>query len=128
LALPREALQSQHLNNLGEGLGKRRSIEMQSISLGSPKPNGSRFPIIVAEWRRDDREVIRVSFDRFNGRKVIDVRAWWRDSDDNWKPCRGGLTVAIRHLPDLAAGLIKALSVARDLKLVEYDEGGHRQG
>lgn len=95
---------------------------MQSISEGPPKPNGSHFPIIVAEWRRDDNEVIRVSFDRFNGRKVIDVRAWWRDSDDKWKPGRGGLTLAIKHLPDLAAGLAKALSIAEELKLLECNE------
>jgi hypothetical protein len=53
---------------------------------------------------------------------VVDVRAWWRDSDDKWKPGRGGLTLAIKHLPDLAAGLAKALSMAEELKLLECNE------
>jgi hypothetical protein len=58
----------------------------------------SRFPIIIAEWQRNSRDLVRVSLDRFNNRNTIDIRSWWRDSDGTFKPGRGGLTLAVKHL------------------------------
>jgi Transcriptional Coactivator p15 (PC4) len=77
------------------------------------------YPIIIAEWNRNDREVVRISLDQFNGRDTIDIRSWWRDSDGDLKPGRGGLTLAVKHLPALAEGLADALDRARALGLVE---------
>jgi hypothetical protein len=79
----------------------------------------TRFPIIIAEWQRNSREVVRVSLDRFNNRDTIDIRSWWRDGDGTFKPGRGGLTLAVKHLPALADGLADALQRARILGLVE---------
>jgi hypothetical protein len=81
----------------------------------------ARLPIIVAEWDRNSREIIRLSLDRYNGRDTIDIRAWWRDSDGSLKPSRGGLTLAVNHLPALAAGLADALRRARALGLIQPD-------
>jgi hypothetical protein len=75
------------------------------------------FPIIVAEWRRNTRESIRIALDLFNGRHTIDVRAWWKDDVGNLRPGRGGITIAVRHLPALADGLANALG--RALGLIE---------
>jgi hypothetical protein len=77
------------------------------------------FPIIVAEWRRNSRESIRVALDQFNGRHTIDVRAWWQDGEGNLRPGRGGITIAVRHLPAFADGLAAALGRARALGLIE---------
>jgi Transcriptional Coactivator p15 (PC4) len=79
----------------------------------------ARLPIVVAEWDRNSREVIRLSLDRYNGRDTIDLRSWWRDSDGTLKPGRGGLTLAVHHLPALADGTVDALRRARALGLVQ---------
>jgi Transcriptional Coactivator p15 (PC4) len=109
---PREVRQSQDLKDLAKGLGQTTFIEWQSISLGAPKPTELRFPVVVAEWPRNDHEIIRVSLDRFNGRQMIDVRGWWHDKDAGWRAGRGGLTLNVSHLPDLAFGFAEALSIA----------------
>ena len=78
-----------------------------------------RFPVIIAEWQRNGRDVVRISLDRFNNRNTIDIRSWWRDSDGTFKPGRSGLTLAVTHLPALADGLADALQRARVLELLE---------
>jgi hypothetical protein len=88
-----------------------------SGALANPAPD---FPIIISEWRRNTREVIRISLDEFNRRQTIDVRAWWLDpKDDTYKPARGGITLAVAHLPALADGLALALAEAQQLGLIE---------
>ena len=68
--------------------------------------------IIIAEWRKNSREILRVRFDSYKGQTLICVRAWYADSDGILKPGRGGLTVSIRHLPALASALAKAMDMA----------------
>jgi hypothetical protein len=85
----------------------------------SAEGNADRFPIIVAEWPRNSRELVRIALDRFNNRFTIDMRSWWRDTDGSFKPSRSGLTLAVDHLPALASGLAEALERARVLGLIE---------
>jgi transcriptional coactivator p15 (PC4) len=77
------------------------------------------FPMVIAEWPRNSRELVRVSLDRFNNRETIDIRSWWQDAEGDWRPGRSGLTLAVKHLPALADGLAEALGRARALGLVE---------
>jgi Transcriptional Coactivator p15 (PC4) len=77
------------------------------------------YPIIVAEWQRNSREIIRVALDQYQGREIVDARAWWRDDEGSWRPGRSGLTLSLKHLPALADGLVDALQRARALGLVE---------
>jgi hypothetical protein len=78
-----------------------------------------RFPIVVAEWPRNGRELIRIALDRYKNREIIDIRSWWQDSEQNWCPGRSGIALAIQHLERLAEGLARALAEARALGLVE---------
>ena len=63
------------------------------------------YPILVAEWQRNGREIIRIARDRFNKRETIDIRSWRQDSEDSRRPGRG-LTFSVKHLPALAEGLV----------------------
>jgi hypothetical protein len=87
---------------------------------GGKLPFAPAYAIVVAEWRRNSRELVRIAIDRYNGRETVDVRSWWLDpKDDTYKPGRSGLTLAIGHLENLAAGLATALQQAWDLGLIE---------
>jgi hypothetical protein len=70
------------------------------------------LPIIVTEFAKNSREIIRVTLDEFRGRPTIDVRVWYRDGD-TLKPGRAGITVALAHLPSMAEGLQLALARAK---------------
>ncbi len=115
LALPREARQSGNINTLAQGLGKCPPTDLQGVSTADPKPQ---FPIIIAEWDRNAREVMRVALDYYNGRHTINARVWYHD-DDGLKPGKTGITLAVKHLPALADALAKAERRARELGLID---------
>jgi hypothetical protein len=77
----------------------------------------SAFPIVIAEWERNSREVILVALDLYNGRHTVNARVWYREGDE-LKPSRSGLTLTVKHLPALAEAIGKALDAARELGLL----------
>ena len=79
--------------------------------------------IIIAEWQKNSREILRVRLDTFKGQAVICCRAWYTASDGTLKPGHGGLTVSIRHLPALASALAKAVEAANAARLLEAKGG-----
>lgn len=76
------------------------------------------FPLVVAEWNRNAREVVRVALDRYEGRYTIKVRVWYH-SGDELKPGKSGLALGVRYLPALADAAAKALVQARELGLLD---------
>lgn len=104
------------------GTKGRRSAENGTES-PEKVPNDVRqaFPVIIAEWPRNKREVIRVSLDEYQGRKTIDCRCWWHDDHGELKPGRSGLTLALKHLPKLAQSLANALAQANALGFDEVN-------
>jgi hypothetical protein len=81
------------------------------------------LPVTIAEWPRNSRETLRVRLDRFNGQTIIDCRSWWSDASGELRPGKSGLTLAVRHLPNLADAISAALAHARTTGLLG-DEGG----
>ena len=75
--------------------------------------------IIIAEWQKNSREFLRVRLDEYQGQHVIDLRAWYGDKAGNLTPGRGGLTVSVKHLPQLAKALDDALKAANAYGLLE---------
>ncbi|MEZ5901656.1 MAG: transcriptional coactivator p15/PC4 family protein [Hyphomicrobiaceae bacterium] len=77
------------------------------------------FPITIAQWDRNAREVVRVALDQYNGRHTVNARVWYRDAEGGVKPTKTGITLSIKHLPALAAALAEAERSARNLGLIE---------
>jgi hypothetical protein len=119
LASPTGAIDLLEINDMVRQTDLSTCVDIKSVSGTLANRPAPAFPIIIAEWQRNTREIVRIALDRFNNRETIDIRAWWQDSEGNWRPGRSGLTLAIKHLPDLADGLANALQRARVLGLVE---------
>lgn len=78
------------------------------------------LPITVVEFDKNDRgEVVRVRLDRFKDNLTIDARVWFTATSGELCPGNKGLTLGIRHLPDLAAGFERALAKAKTLRLID---------
>jgi hypothetical protein len=100
-----------------------RGVEHTDNSLDPSANPTNNQPMTIAEWARNSHEVIRWRLDRFNGRDVVDLRIWWRSEHGDLRPGRSGLTLAIRHLPVLAAVFSKALDQACRCGLIPDGEG-----
>lgn len=69
---------------------------------------------LVAEWEKNESEVIRVAFTKFNGRDIISLRVWYREKgSSNLRAGRNGLNIEVSHLPDLVRAVKKAKRRAR---------------
>jgi hypothetical protein len=81
----------------------------------------SPLPVVTAEWRRSDRENIRVTLDH----DCFDVRCFFGgDDEDPLRPGRTGITLPVAHLPAMAAGIGKALVEAQRRGLIDGDDHG----
>jgi hypothetical protein len=104
---------------------------MDSAAFNTPDPEGHTapptgaawvFPIEIASWPRNSRETVKVSLDQYKGNNIIACRSWYVASDGELKPGKG-LTLAVKHLPELSAALAKAFEAARSHGLLA-EEGG----
>jgi hypothetical protein len=77
--------------------------------------------VLIAAWAKNDREEIRVHLDRYKDTDTVDLRTWWRDGNDELRPGRSGLTLAVRHVPKLAEALTKALEEAEHRGLLSEE-------
>jgi hypothetical protein len=66
---------------------------------------------IIASWPRNGRETIIVKLCEYQGRPICDVRTWFT-AEDGLRPSRSGITLSVRHLPQLAEALAKAVQLA----------------
>ena len=120
-ATHRELYKANNVGALERQTAIRARNDIKSVS--GDVANLPTFPVVVAEWDRNAREIVRVALDKYNGRLTINARVWYRDGDVV-KPSKAGLTLAVKHLPGLADAVAKALERARELGLV--DDGGEQ--
>jgi hypothetical protein len=77
------------------------------------------LPIVVGEWRRTDRETVRITLDH----DVIDLRSFFHaDPDEPPRPGRSGITLPLQHLPALFDGISRAHSEALARGLIDSDK------
>jgi hypothetical protein len=77
-------------------------------------------PIVIAQWWRNRRgEAVRVRLSTFEGHNLIDIRTW-HSADGKLVPGKG-FAASARHLPRLAAALVKAVTRATELGLITDD-------
>src|SRR5690242_4410428 len=67
-------------------------------------------------------ESIRIQLREYEGAVLLDVRKHYTDSTGKLSPTKKGLSIVVHRLPDLAAGIAKALDRACELNLIS--EGG----
>jgi Transcriptional Coactivator p15 (PC4) len=80
-------------------------------------------PLEIARfWKNRRGEAIVVRLSAYEGHVLIDQRTWFTAADGTLKPGKG-LACAIRHLPELAAALNKALIEARARGLLDEEAG-----
>jgi Transcriptional Coactivator p15 (PC4) len=80
-------------------------------------------PVTVAEWWKNRRgESIRLVLNEFEGRDIFDLRTWYT-ADGKLKPGKG-FAAEVRHLPRLAAEIVKAEAKARALGLIAAEPLG----
>lgn len=50
--------------------------------------------MLIGEIERNPTERLRVSIENFKGREYVDVRIYYQDKEEEWRPTKKGVTVA----------------------------------
>ena len=88
---------------------------------GKPKQSGKRqatetaqSDIIVAEWKKNAKEVVRVMLHVYKGTPVFSIRNWYRDRDGELCAGNKGITLSIaKYLPKVSKALKQARKLAK---------------
>lgn len=87
------------------------------------KPPPLAEPIdVVKFWKNRRRDIaIVVSLSSYEGHHLVSVREHVTGADGCMRPTTKGVAMTVRRLPELAAGIAKALAKARELGLVDEE-------
>jgi hypothetical protein len=81
-------------------------------------------PIVVAEfWANRRGESIRVQLREYEGHILVDMRKHFTDGKGRLQATKKGLALIIHRLPELAAGINRALAKAQELGLIKTEAG-----
>lgn len=64
---------------------------------------------VVAEIRKNSREVIRITLQEFKGVPLCSVRVWFEAEDGTMRPGRDGLNFRQELLADITEGMLAAV-------------------
>lgn len=62
---------------------------------------------VVAKFEKNSREEVWISVDDFRGRKIINIRVYYRSETGNWMPGKQGLAISADRYRDLAEAVLK---------------------
>jgi hypothetical protein len=62
---------------------------------------------LVAQFEKNFKEEVRVSIDDFRGRKIINIRVYYRSDSGQWLPGKQGLALAVDRYRDLADAVLR---------------------
>lgn len=61
----------------------------------------------IAKFEKNSREEVRVSVDEFHGRKIINIRVYYRNESGQWLPGKQGVALAVDRYRDLADAVLQ---------------------
>jgi len=62
---------------------------------------------VIAKFEKNSREEVWVSVDDFRGRKIINIRVYYRSETGAWLPGKQGIAVTVERYRDLAEAILK---------------------
>jgi hypothetical protein len=60
----------------------------------------------IFRFEKNSREEVRVSVDDFQGRKIINVRVYYRNEAGEWNPGKQGIALTVDRYRDLAGAVL----------------------
>jgi transcriptional coactivator p15 (PC4) len=71
------------------------------------EPMPSQNGIVVAQFEKNKKQEVRLSVENFHGKKLINIRVFYKDDDGAWKPGKQGLALSVDRYKDLAASILE---------------------
>ncbi len=63
--------------------------------------------VVIATFEKNKKEEVRVSVETFHGRKLINIRVFYKDDDGTMKAGKQGIALAVDRYKDLAGAVLE---------------------
>ncbi len=63
--------------------------------------------VLISQFEKNKKEEVRISVDTFHGRKLINIRVYYRDDDGSMKPGKQGLALSVEQYKDIAGAILE---------------------
>lgn len=70
-------------------------------------PIGPTDSVVISTFEKNKKEEVRVSLDTFHGKKLINLRVWFKDDDGTMKPGKQGIALGVDRYKDLAGAILE---------------------
>src|SRR5262249_19618430 len=78
--------------------------ELNPMDATTTPPNDS---VVIATFEKNKKEEVRVSVETFHGRKLLNIRVFYKDDDGTMKPGKQGLALGVDRYKDLASAILE---------------------
>lgn len=68
---------------------------------------GAGESVLIAKFEKNKKEEVRVSLATFHGRKLINIRVYYKDDDGMMKPGKQGIALAVDRYKDFAGAVLE---------------------
>jgi hypothetical protein len=62
---------------------------------------------VIAKFEKNSKEEVWLSVDDFRGRKILNIRVFYRSQTGEWLPGKQGIAISVDRYRDLAEALLK---------------------
>ncbi|HSU57652.1 MAG TPA: transcriptional coactivator p15/PC4 family protein [Candidatus Dormibacteraeota bacterium] len=63
--------------------------------------------VVIATFEKNKKEEVRLSVETFHGRKLINLRVFYKDDDGTMKPGKQGMALGVDRYKDLAGAILQ---------------------
>jgi len=89
---------------------------------------------LIEQFEKNATEVVRVSLTEYRGRKLVDIRVYYSDSEGQYRPTKKGVSLSVDVYPDFKRAMLALEKVLlerdllspedlADVAAVDMDEG-----
>jgi len=64
--------------------------------------------MLVYEFAKNCLEKVKIEINPFNGQDYINIRVYFQDDQNKWKPSHKGITLSLDKIAELKTGIDKA--------------------
>lgn len=71
---------------------------------------------IIADLKKNSREIIRIDVSEFKGKELINIRVWFEDISGGYKPTQKGVALDISQYEEFKNSILKIGEFIEDRK------------
>lgn len=77
---------------------------------------------IIEKFQKNSFEEIQISFNQYNENYLIDIRVFYKDDNDEYKPTKKGISLNVKLFPELEKAVQKVKEFLEEKGLFRNEE------